>query len=220
MARAVLTDIEGTTTPIAFVHEVLFPYARTRLPAFLDARSSDPLVAALLAEVAAAEPGAPVETLLGWMDRDVKATPLKTLQGLIWREGYESGALLGRLYPDVAPVLRAWSAAGLTLFVYSSGSEEAQRLLFGCSTDGDLSSLFDGFFDTRIGPKREAASYRRICEAVRLDPADILFLSDVEAELDAAAAAGLATCQLVRPDDRTIASDRHPRAADFAAISL
>jgi enolase-phosphatase E1 len=219
--RAVLTDIEGTTTPIAFVHDVLFPFARTNLPELLRSRADDPTVAAELAAVRQAAPGRdPLAVLLGWMDRDAKETPLKTLQGLIWRQGYIDGKLLGVLYPDVAPRLRQWHAAGVALLVYSSGSVAAQRLLFGHSDAGDVAGLFTGFFDTRIGAKREAASYTAIAAQAELPPSAILFLSDVEAELDAAAAAGLATRQLVRAADGTIASLRHATVASFDQISL
>jgi enolase-phosphatase E1 len=216
---AVLLDIEGTTTPVSFVHDVLFPYARAALPAFLAARGDEPDAAAALAEVRRLAPGRDAQaTLLHWMDQDAKVTPLKTLQGLIWRQGYAEGALHGLLYPDVAPNLRRWSTAGLRLAVFSSGSSEAQRLLFAHAPDGDLSGLFCGFFDTRVGNKREAESYGRLAIAIGLPPAEMLFLSDVEAELDAAATAGMRTCQLVRPDDRTEASDRHATAADFTAV--
>ncbi len=213
--RAVVLDIEGTTTPIAFVHQTLFPFARARLPSFLRDHADDPAVQAELQAVPGPDPAA---TLLRWIDEDVKATPLKTLQGLIWREGYADGSLRGVVYPDVAAALRRWHGAGLTLFVYSSGSVEAQRLIFGHSTAGDLSALFAGFFDTRTGPKREAESYRAIAAASGLPAGTMLFLSDMEPELDAAAAAGLQTCQLVRAGDGTLASSRHPTAADLDAV--
>jgi len=156
--------------------------------------------------------------LLGWMDADAKQTPLKALQGLLWREGYESGALHGAMYPDVAPCLRRWHAAGLRLFIYSSGSTEAQRLIFGHSTAGDLTGLLSGYFDTRVGAKREAQSYRTIAQSIGMPPGAVLFLSDVEAELDAAGSAGFATCQLVRSTDSTVASARHGTAATFPEV--
>lgn len=216
----VLTDIEGTTTPIAFVHRVLFPHARAALPALVGRRSEEKPVADALAEIARLAPSAdPLTQLLSWMDDDAKITPLKTLQGLTWRDGYEAGLLQGELYPDVPPSLRGWHEAGVRLAVYSSGSEEAQRLIFRHSPDGDLSPLFDGFFDTRIGAKREAQSYRAIARALDLPAGDILFLSDIEAELDAAASAGLPTCQLVRAEDRTVAGMRHPVAETFDQVS-
>ena len=217
---AVLTDIEGTTTPIAFVRDTLFPFARARLPGFLAGHGHEPDVAAELAEVVRLAPGVqPLDALLKWMDQDAKVTPLKALQGMIWADGYASGALQGDLYPDVAPCLRRWSAGGTRLFVYSSGSVEAQRLIFRHSVAGDLAPVFAGFFDTRIGGKREAASYDRIAIGIGVPAAEVLFLSDTEAELDAAAAAGLRTCQVVRPEDDTQPLQTHPVASDFASVA-
>ena len=213
---AVLIDVEGTTTPIRFVHNVLFPYARAGLAGLLADHGHEADVAEALAEV----PGPDrLATLLAWMDNDTKATPLKALQGIVWRHGYSIGELKGELYPDVAPCLRRWAAAGLRLCVYSSGSVEAQRQLFGHSVAGDLIPLFTGFFDTRVGAKREPQSYVTIAQGLFLPGSEILFLSDIEAELDAAAAAGLRTCQLVRAMDGTIASVRHPTAEDFRAVA-
>ena len=217
---AVLTDIEGTTTPIAFVHRVLFPYARAALPALVRDRADDPRVAAALEAIRAEAPGIdPLAQCLAWMDRDAKITPLKELQGLVWEDGYATGKLQGELYPDVAPALRAWHAAGMLLAVYSSGSEVAQRLIFGHTPQGDLVALFTHFLDTRIGAKREAASYAEASRVLGTPPGRILFLSDVAAELDAAAASGLLTCQLLRPADETVNSGRHPAAADFIAVA-
>jgi enolase-phosphatase E1 len=139
---------------------------------------------------------------------------------MIWEEGYASGALKGDLYPDVAPALRAWAGVGVRLAVYSSGSVAAQKLIFGHSVAGDLAPLFAAFFDTRIGAKREAASYAAIAAELGVPPAALLFLSDVEAELDAAAASGLDTCQIVRAEDATMPSDRHPLAADFPGVAV
>ena len=214
-ARLILTDIEGTTTAIAFVHSTLFPFAAEALPEFLALHGQVPEVAAILRDV---RPPAEA-TLRGWMAADVKATPLKALQGIIWRQGYADGRLRGHLWPDVPPALRAWHSGGVELAVYSSGSEEAQRLLFGFSEAGDLSPLFRGFFDTRMGGKREAASYLRIAETLGRAPADILFLSDVAEELDAASDAGLGVCQLVRAGDGTVAAGRHPVAHDFNDVA-
>jgi enolase-phosphatase E1 len=215
---AVVTDIEGTTTPIAFVHRVLFPYARARLADFLATRADDPAVAAAVTETRRLAPdAAPLDTLLSWMDADVKVTPLKALQGLIWHDGYASGALRSELYPDVAPALRRWAGGGVRLAVYSSGSAAAQRLLFGHTPAGDLTGWFNGFFDTNTGPKRAPESYATIAAALHLPAAEMLFLSDIEAELDAAATSGWQTCQLVRAEDGTRPSDRHPTAPDFDA---
>lgn len=211
MILSVVTDIEGTTTPISFVHRVLFPYARARLEAFIAANPEHPA----LADV----PAPKLQTLLGWMDRDEKITSLKSIQGEIWRQGYDNKDLKGEIYPDVSPALRRWSRAGLKLFVYSSGSVAAQKLLFGHTQEGDLTPLFQAYFDTKVGPKRDAASYTSIARAIGGTPDEALFLSDVEAELDAAAQAGLATCQLVRAQDNTISSSRHRTAENFAEVS-
>jgi len=186
--RAILTDIEGTTSSIAFVTEVLFPYARAALPAFVAAHAL--ALEPLLDEVRASEAGDPVATLQRWTDEDRKATPLKAIQGLIWAEGYRDGAFKGHVYPDAAEALRNWNAAGYRLYVYSSGSVEAQKLIFGHSDQGDLAPLFSGWFDTTTGPKRDAGSYVSIAQSIGEPAAAILFLSDVQAELDAAAAAG------------------------------
>ena len=213
----VLLDIEGTVAPIRFVHETLFPFARARLDGFLAAHGDAPAVREVLGRVPGEDRRA---TLLGWMDRDAKEEPLKTLQGMIWADGYASGQLRGELYPDVAPALRRWHARGIRLAVYSSGSVAAQRLIFGHSGDGDLAGLFEGFFDTLVGGKREAASYRAIAAALGADAATVLFASDVAAELDAARAAGMATVQLVRPEDGTVASGGHAVAVTLDAITL
>jgi enolase-phosphatase E1 len=217
--RAIVTDIEGTTTPIAFVRDVLFPYARARLVPFLTAHGGEPAVADALAEAERLAEGRDVvAALLGWMDADAKVTPLKTLQGLIWDEGYRRGELKGVIYPDVPPVLRRWHAAGVRLYVYSSGSEAAQRLLFGFSEAGDLAELFGGFFDTRVGGKRQAESYAAIARTVELPSGDILFLSDIGEELEACRAAGMMACQLVRPEDGTLAWPGVAQAADFGGV--
>lgn len=217
---AILTDIEGTTTAIAFVKETLFPFAQAALDGFLDARGGEAAVAAILDEVRRDAPGEdPRAALKRWMAADEKRTPLKTLQGLIWEAGYRDGRLKGHLWPDVAAVLRAWHASGLRLAIFSSGSVAAQKLLFGHSEAGDLTPLFSGFFDTRIGQKRDAASYAAIAKGMGLPAAEILFLSDIAEELDAAAEAGMQTCQLVRPGDGTKASGRHAEEADFPAVA-
>ncbi len=215
----VVTDIEGTTTPIAFVHQVLFPYARAALPALLARRDADPAVAEALDAVEGLAPGRdPLAQLLDWMDADAKVTPLKTLQGIAWRDGYVAGRLVGALHPDVAPALRAWHRAGVRLAVYSSGSEQAQRLLFGHSAAGNLCPLFEAFHDTRVGAKREPAAYAALVRRHGVAPEQTLFLSDIEAELDAAAGSGLRTCQLVRAGDGT-RPGRHPVAEDFSAVA-
>jgi enolase-phosphatase E1 len=224
--RAVLVDIEGTVAPIRFVKETLFPFARARLAAFVDAHRAQPEVAGVLAETARLTGLAPddlrglIAALERWSDEDRKIGPLKTLQGLIWEEGYRAGALRSTIFPDAVRALRAWAAAGVVLAVYSSGSALAQRLLFGATDAGDLRPLFRDFFDTAIGAKQEPQSYGRIAARLRLPPAEILFLSDVAAELDAAAAAGMATTQLVRPGEDAIGNGRHRAIASFDELQM
>ncbi|MBV1836938.1 acireductone synthase [Acetobacter estunensis] len=209
----VLLDIEGTTLPVAFVHKVLFPYARRTLPDLIRTQADNPVVAQALEEIRAAAPGRdPMEQLTAWMDADAKVAPLKALQGLAWAEGYASGELVATLFADVPAALRTWKDAGLTLAVYSSGSAPAQRLIYGHTTDGDLTPLFDAFLDLEMGGKKESASYRAILTHEGWQATDVLFVSDVVAELDAAREAGLRTCQMVRPEDGTVAGDRHPVA--------
>lgn len=201
--RAVVTDIEGTTTAVSFVYDVLFPYAREHIPSYVRANAGD--LAGLLDDVRREE-GDPslalegcIAALLRWMDEDRKVTPLKTLQGMVWKQGYEDGGSKGHLYPDVATNLRRWKGEGLTLCVYSSGSVEAQKLLFGHSEAGDLTPLFSGWFDTRVGGKKDPASYARIAAEIGLAPGDLLFLSDNPDELAAARQAGLSVIGLDRP---------------------
>jgi enolase-phosphatase E1 len=187
--QAVLLDIEGTTSSIAFVAETLFPYARKHLAAYVATHPAE--TAPILAQVATEEPGDPVATLTRWIDEDRKATPLKTLQGMIWADGYADGTLDGHVYPDTPEAMRRWKDQGRRVYIYSSGSIAAQRLIFGHSTAGDLTPLLSGYFDTTSGPKRDAASYARIAEVVELPPAQILFVSDMAPEVDAARAAGM-----------------------------
>ncbi|MFN7781740.1 MAG: acireductone synthase [Lysobacterales bacterium] len=224
--RALLTDIEGTTSSISFVKDVLFPYARRALPAFLKARGQDPEVARWVDAVAmetGASGGAIVTVLQGWIDEDRKHTALKALQGMLWKAGYENRDFAAHVYADAVAQLRAWHAAGLPLYVYSSGSVGAQKLFFGHSEAGDLLPLFSGHFDTEIGGKREAASYTRIAEALQLAPAEVLFLSDVVEELDAARTAGLHTVLIDRAEDYPQprmgeAANGHARHVDFRGI--
>lgn len=184
--KAVLLDIEGTTSSIAFVAEVLFPYARAHLADYVAANAEQ--VAPILAEVPGDDK---VATLLGWIDADAKETPLKTLQGLVWERGYADGTLQGHVYPDTPDALRRWYTAGVAIFIYSSGSIAAQKLIFGRSIAGDLTPYLSGYFDTTTGPKRDVASYAKIAAATGFAPPEILFVSDMPAEVDAARAAGL-----------------------------
>jgi enolase-phosphatase E1 len=189
---AILTDIEGTTSSIAFVIETLFPYARARLADHLAAHPED-------------APGLDAETLAAWIDADRKDPVLKAVQGRIWRRGYETGALKGHVYPDAVAALRRWHAAGVPLYVYSSGSIEAQQLLFGHSVAGDLRPLFSGWFDLGSGSKLAPASYAGIAGAIGRPPADILFLSDNPAEIAAAGDAGMAVRLIDRAAGDTLA---------------
>lgn len=224
MVKAIVTDIEGTTSSLSFVKDVLFPYAREHLAAFVAAHGHEPAVRALLDDAnreaggGLADAGI-VAQLERWIDADRKVTPLKSLQGLIWEAGYRNGDFRGHVYPDAATVLRAWHDRGLRLYVYSSGSVYAQKLLFGHSEAGDLTPLFSGYYDTHIGGKREAASYRAIAADIGLPASDILFLSDIVEELDAARAAGMQTVQLVRDEDPDPQA-RHHQVRDFHTVSF
>lgn len=194
--KAILLDIEGTTSSLSFVADTLFPYARRHLAAYVAANPE--AVAPILAEVPGDDP---VATLLEWMDEDRKATPLKTIQGMIWAVGYAAGELDGHVYPDTPEALRRWRDRGIGVHIYSSGSVEAQKLIFGNSLAGDLTPLLGRYFDTGTGPKRSAHSYRRIAAALDLPPGDVLFVSDVQAEIDAARAAGMAALLIDREGD-------------------
>ena len=225
-AHAALIDIEGTVGSIAFVRDVLFPYASQRLDAYVISHRDDPEVRRILDQTAA-ESGtardderALLTALHDWSDRDVKVTPLKTLQGLIWADGYKASGLRGHLYPDAVDALHRFHDAGVALYVYSSGSVSAQKLLFGNSVAGDLLPLFSGFFDTTIGGKRETGSYERILDAIDVAPNETIFFSDNEAELDAADDAGIQTVQLARPQDLTVPSTRHASVESFVPIEV
>jgi len=224
MVKAVVTDIEGTTSSISFVKEVLFPYAAAHMESFLRNHWHTSEVQEQIAALAH-ESGEDVNSvesantvLQRWMAEDRKATPLKALQGMIWKAGYENGDYTAHLYPDTAPALRRWHDAGLPLYVYSSGSIAAQKLFFGYSDVGDLTALFSGYFDTTTGMKQDVESYRRIAKTIGIAPEDILFLSDIEAELDAARAAGLRTILLDRAG--IAPPSRHPCVTSFADIPL
>jgi enolase-phosphatase E1 len=225
MIRAIVTDIEGTTSSIRFVHEVLFPYAREHLAEFVLAHQQQPEVAGQLREVSREvgqelDTGAAIEQLLAWIAEDKKITPLKALQGMMWESGYKNGDFTGHVYADAVTGLRNWHHAGVKLYVYSSGSVHAQQLLFRYSDAGDLTPLFSGYFDTRIGNKREVSSYRAIVTELGLGATEILFLSDIREELDAAKSAGMQTCWLVREANTLDSTAAHPQVKDFNAIIL
>ena len=224
MIRAIVTDIEGTTSSLSFVKEVLFPYARSHLAHFARHHSGDPEVHQLLSDVSKqAGLGMDLEQiiaqLLEWMDQDKKVTPLKALQGLIWEEGYRQAAFTGHIYEDAVRNLKSWKAGGLHIYVYSSGSVHAQKLLFSHTEYGDMTPCFSGYFDTRIGWKRDADSYRHIVRQVQFPPEDMLFLSDIKEELDAAKLAGFHTIWLVR-GDRPDPLAEHVQVQDFDQIKI
>jgi enolase-phosphatase E1 len=212
----IVTDIEGTTSAIAHVHEVLFPYSRSRIQDWV----RRPEAASAVREVAA-DPDEAASILVGWIDADVKATPLKTLQGLIWAEGYASGELTAHVYDDVPPVLARWTAAGVPVYVYSSGSELAQRLWFRHTQHGDLLGHFAGHFDTvSAGPKRDVGSYQAIAKSIGVEPSELTFLSDVAAELDAAADAGWRTIGVSRPEDGSPDTAPHRTITSFTELGI
>lgn len=228
--RALVLDVEGTTTPITFVYETLFPYARKKLKSFVEG-NWDRLGEVIEAfqeqaalDLAEEHPLRPVtgrdsliHNALAYMDQDLKVPCLKTLQGLIWEDGYREGTLKGEVFPDVKPAFQRWSQAGLKLAIYSSGSVFAQRLLFGYSTEGDLTRYLSDYFDTGVGGKREAESYRRIAARLGLERNQLLFATDVVAEAEAAAEAGLEVVLLARPGNPDPGEHAFPVARDFAA---
>ncbi|BAV32492.1 haloacid dehalogenase [Sulfuricaulis limicola] len=224
MIKAILTDIEGTTSSLSFVKDVLFPYARERMAEFVRAHTAEPAVRKELDEVRRitgenlSDPEV-IEQLIRWIDEDRKITPLKSLQGMIWEDGYKKGDFRGHMYEDAARHLKQWQQAGLRLYVFSSGSVQAQKLLFAHTEYGDLTPLFSGYFDTTVGSKREADSYCKIAEAIDTAPGDILFLSDIREELDAARAAGMQVTWLVR-DGATDPGATHRQARNFDEIRL
>ncbi|MDP1664075.1 MAG: acireductone synthase [Methylobacter sp.] len=224
MIKAIVTDIEGTTSSILFVKEVLFPYARANLADYVRSHAADPQVKPLLEDVCK-EVGEQLSTgqiitqLIQWLDEDKKVTPLKSLQGLIWEAGYRQGDFKGHLYPDAAAHLKEWKARGLDLYIYSSGSVYAQKLLFAHTEYGDLTPLFSGYFDTRIGGKKEQSSYENIAGQLETPASQLLFLSDIKEELDAAKAAGFETIWLTR-DSMPDPQAEHRQVNSFDQISF
>jgi len=222
--KAIVTDIEGTTSSLSFVKEVLFPYARANLADYVRLHAEEPQVKKLLEETCK-EAGAVLDTeqsitqLIQWLDEDKKVTPLKLLQGLIWEAGYQKGDFKGHVYPDAAAYLKVWKAKGLDLYVYSSGSVHAQKLLFAHTEYGDLTPLFSGYFDTHIGGKKEQESYNKIAKQLGIPAGQLLFLSDIKEELDAAKAAGFQTLWLVR-DSKPDSQAERPQASNFEGVEL
>jgi len=228
--RTVVVDIEGTTSATGFITEQLYPYSRAHFRRWLDERADEPEVARAIAGVRdlIGEPDADAkrieEALNGWLDRDEKVTPLKALQGVIWAEGFASGDLTSHFYPDAIPALRAWHAAGHRLYIFSSGSVAAQRAWFGSSPEGSLLPLFEGHFDTEnAGPKRVADAYRVIAERIgEHDAGQLVFLSDLVEELDAAREAGWWTIGVRRPGEPYWAKGvgDHPETDSFARVDV
>lgn len=219
--KLVLTDLEGTTTALSFVRDTLYPYARAHLADYLRAHPDAPEVRAACAAALAEAPGtAPLLTLSQWMEEDRKHTALKALQGSIWDLGYADGTLQGHLWEDAVEGLQGIAKRGLRIAVFSSGSVAAQQRLFRHSTAGDLSGLICAWFDTHVGAKRDVDAYRRIAQSLGVDANEVLFLSDVTAELDAAADAGMRTCCIERGEAGYPAPHRHPRARDFSELEL
>jgi enolase-phosphatase E1 len=222
MIKAIVTDIEGTTTQLSFVKEVLFPYAHQHLPDYLAQHHQDPEVKNILDEARqllndhTLSDQQLTQQFLDWIEQDKKITPLKTLQGLIWQAGYAKGELKSHVYPDAIDQLRAWHQHGLQLAIFSSGSILAQKLLFAHTEQGDLTPLFSAYFDTTTGPKNSEESYKLIATALNLSADKILFLSDIEAELDAAQAAGMQTCGLVR--EANVQITKHATVQSFNEI--
>ena len=225
-AQAALFDIEGTVGPISFVQEILFPYARERMDGFLREHREEPPIRAVL-DAAAREAGVDVHdfpailnALHVWSDTDVKVTPLKELQGMIWKGGFESGTLQADLYGDAIEAMRRYHDAGVRLCIYSSGSIAAQKMLFSRTAAGDLRPWIESYFDTTTGPKRDASSYHHIISQLGLPPQEVVFFSDVATELDAAREAGMQTVQLARAQDGVTAAGTHPATDSFAQITI
>jgi len=215
----ILLDIEGTTTPIDFVYKTLFPYVRSHLVEFLnqgvDADDLAQIEAEYKQETDDTKPPwnlPPTDYLLWLMDQDRKSPGLKSIQGKIWEQGYRQGVLQGVLFEDVFPAIQSWSQRGVRIFIYSSGSVLAQKLLFSKSSAGDLSPWISGYFDTKVGSKREADSYRAIAQQISIAPERCLFISDIVPECEAANRAGFQVRQAVRPGN-------NPQKSSFATIS-
>jgi enolase-phosphatase E1 len=223
--EAIVTDIEGTTSSIEFVHKVLFPYSVKIIPEYLRKYEKEPEIATIITAIKqeSNQPDANIDeviaTLMAWIKQDKKITALKALQGIVWEYGFKNNEFKGDLYEDAYRNLKKWHQQGIKLSVFSSGSVKAQKLLFGNNQYGDLAYLFSNYFDTNIGNKKEIAAYQNIATAISINPENILFLSDVVAELDAAKAAGYNTILVVR-DELPANSDRHIIANNFDRIII
>lgn len=224
--KAVITDIEGTTTPITFVKDTLFPYSYDKLEDFLKQHWEKPDIQAILRDVESVQQEnlsfhQVVELLKRWIEEDKKITPLKQLQGLIWEEGYKTGQLKGYVYEDAYKKLKEWHSRGIKIYVYSSGSVKAQKLLFSHTNMSDLTYLFSGYFDTTVGSKLEKTSYENIASQIGIKPANTVFLSDNPREVEAAAEAGMLVYRLVREGDaKFIEGFAYPQVRSFEEIVL
>jgi enolase-phosphatase E1 len=226
--RGILLDVEGTTSAVAYVYDVMFPFARRNLAKYLDTAWDSPALVPVRKQVAIDTSNAATEhdraeferEIVRQMDQDIKATGLKQLQGLIWQDGFESGELVAHVFDDVPVALQKWKDVGLDLRIYSSGSVHAQRLFFGHTASGDLLPMFSGHYDTQVGGKREPESYTKIAQDWGLAAEEILFLSDVVAELDAARDAGMQTGLCLRPGNAAVEPGHgHATCESFAEIT-
>ena len=225
MIKAILTDIEGTTSSLSFVKDILFPYARKHLADFIRNHREMPDVKYWIEETrkevqqpSLNEQGV-INVLIGWIDQDKKITPLKALQGLIWEKGYQNKDYQGHLYQDAFECLQSWKKKGLQLYVFSSGSIKAQQLLFAHTAFGDLTPLFSDYFDTTIGAKQQPESYQRIAKEIGITTEHILFLSDIMGELDAAKTTGMQTTCLVREGNLHL-NCKHHQVRNFNELEL
>jgi enolase-phosphatase E1 len=224
MLRGILLDIEGTTTPISFVYDVLFPFARRHVPEYLKHADLTGLKREYDEDVRkGANPppwsAEPVAYIYWLMDQDRKSTALKNIQGKIWLQGYEKGELRGEVFPDVPGALERWRRNGIDVRIFSSGSILAQRLLFSSTAAGDLTTLLRGYFDTTTGPKNDPASYVTIANSFDVPPSEVLFISDVTRELDAAREAGMQTALCVRPGNPAQPTHTHCSITTFDNIT-
>ena len=223
--QAIVTDIEGTTSSISFVKDVLFPYAKKYLAQYVNKNSHKQEVKEQLHQVAkdchipSSDTAQIIKQLLNWIESDTKATPLKTLQGMIWQQGYENNDYQAHMYDDAVSLLNQWSQKDIPLFVYSSGSVLAQKLFFKYSCAGNLLPLFKDHFDTHIGHKQDQQSYEAIQKKLAMPAKEILFLSDIIEELEAAKKAGFQTCHVIR-GNAALASQAHPCVSSFQQITL
>jgi enolase-phosphatase E1 len=221
--QVVLCDIEGTTSSLSFVQDVLFPLSYDRMEGFINQNWSSDLIRQEIQQIKSktgnADPDEVIKTLRSWIKEDRKESPLKSIQGKIWKDAFESGKIQGHVYQDVPRNFRKWGNSGIRICIFSSGSIEAQKLLFRYSEAGDLSQFISAYFDTTTGPKKESSSYKTIATELSLPAADILFLSDIQSELDAARTAGMQTTQMLR-QGVTPNSSSHQTVASFDEIIL